>query len=121
MSLKCGHQFCRECWRFFIEEKVQAGSTESLAIPCQQDGCNMKVPHSTIVRLFNEKNSIDEELLLKKYLRWHCKSFTDDNKSVKWCPYTKDCQYAVERIDATDLSDSVVNCQCGNSFCFKCG
>ena len=72
------------------------------------------------MRLFSETNSIDDELLLKKYLRWHCKSFTDDNRAVKWCPYTKDCSYAVERVDATDLGECVVDCLCGNSFCFRC-
>ena len=81
----------------------------------------MKMPHSTIVRLFSEKNSIDHEILLKKYLRWHCKSFTDDNRMVRWCPYTKDCNYAVERISAQDSIGSIINCLCGNSFCFKCG
>lgn len=32
---------------------------------------------------------------MKKYVLMNCKSFTDNNKSVKWCPYTKDgCEYA---------------------------
>jgi ariadne-1 len=56
---------------------------------------------------------------MKKYLRWHCKSFTDDNKNVKWCPYNQECEYAVERISDAYTSD-VIDCVCGNSFCFKC-
>ena len=35
----------------------------------------------------------------------HCKSFTDNNKSVKWCPYSKEgCEYAAQR-----ASDFVAN------------
>ena len=74
-----------------------------------------------VLKLFTEKDSIDDNLILKKYLRWHCKSFTDDNRMVRWCPYSKECQYAVERVSATANVDAVINCLCGNSFCFKCG
>lgn len=59
--------------------------------------------------------------MLKKYLQWHCKSFTDDNRNVKWCPYTKECSYAVERVNPLYSTENYVNCLCGNSFCFKCG
>lgn len=29
----------------------------------------------------------------------HCKSFTDDNRMVKWCPYVKECDYAAQKIN----------------------
>lgn len=99
LSLKCGHEFCRACWRDFLSQRIKEGSTESLVTPCQQEGCNMKVPHSIVVQLFSERQTIDDSLQLNRYLRWHCKSFTDDNRSVKWCPYTKDCNYAVQIIN----------------------
>ena len=51
----------------------------------------------------------------------HCKSFTDNNKSVKWCPYSKDgCEYAAQR--ANDfVTNKLVGCICGNIYCFTCG
>jgi ariadne-1 len=87
----------------------------------------MVVPHSLFLKIFGEgkkdgKSITDKEdnATYKKYMRWHCQSFTDDNKNVKWCPYTKECEYAAERINDTNLS-SIVDCICGNSFCFRCG
>ena len=51
----------------------------------------------------------------------HCKSFTDNNKSVKWCPYSKEgCEYAAQR--ASDfVTNKLVGCICGNIYCFTCG
>ena len=58
----------------------------------------MVVPHSLIIELFSQ-NDENEEKSLKKYLKLHCKSFTDDNKNVRWCPYSNECDYAAERIE----------------------
>jgi hypothetical protein len=62
----------------------------------------------------------EDSLVYKKYMRWHCQSFTDDNKNVKWCPFSRECEYAAERINDTQYSN-IVDCICGNSFCFRCG
>ncbi len=53
---------------------------------------------------------------LKTYMKWFCKSFTDDNKNVRWCPF-QGCDYCVEY---KEYGISDVQCKCGNSFCFKC-
>lgn len=53
----------------------------------------------------------------KTYQKWFCKSYTDDNKNVRWCPY-QGCDYCVEY---KEYGISDVQCKCGNSFCFKCG
>ena len=36
---------------------------------------------------------------------------------MKWCP-SPGCDYACEN---PDLSERIVTCKCGTSFCFKCG
>ena len=114
MSLDCKHEFCKSCWRDYLKEIVINDTKKSLRAPCQQSGCNLVVPHS----MFQKVNL--DAATYKKYMRWHCQSFTDDNKNVKWCPYSKDCDYAAERINDTQYS-SIVDCICGNSFCFRCG
>ena len=48
----------------------------------------------------------------------HCKSFTDDNKDVRWCPF-RGCEYASNKLNYS--TGSVVNCVCDYSYCFKCG
>lgn len=54
---------------------------------------------------------------LVTYNKWSAKSYTDDNKSVRWCPFPG-CDYCVEFSD-TPLYDVI--CKCGNAFCFRCG
>jgi ariadne-1 len=76
----------------------------------------MVVTHSIFLRVLSSPENKDT---LRKYMKWHCKSFTDDNKNVKWCPYSHECEYAVERIKDLNNTD-VIDCVCGNSFCFKC-
>ena len=50
-------------------------------------------------------------------MKWFCKSYTDDNKNVRWCPYSG-CDNCVEY---EDFGITDVVCKCGNAFCFKCG
>ena len=63
----------------------------------------------------------DNEEMKQLYLRWHCKSFTDDNKDMQACPYVKECEYTAQRMEQDALRTTVINCLCGNSFCFACG
>ena len=119
LELCCGHQFCQGCWRDWFLVNIDADSKKSLNTRCQQFGCNVIVPHSMFYKLFDTKND-DNRKVLNRYLRWNCQSFTDDNKNVKWCPYSKECDFAAQRISDYD-TEHIVNCQCGNSFCFKCG
>lgn len=73
----------------------------------------MQVPHSFFINIFKDSP------LLKKYQRWLCLSFTNDNKDVKWCPNTG-CDYAVNKISDLILNQDIM-CICGTSFCFMCG
>lgn len=79
----------------------------------------MNVPHSLFISLFDTKDSKDKKIL-NKYLRWNCQSFTDDNRNIQWCPYTKECDYAAQKVSSYDTM-VICDCCCGNSFCFKCG
>lgn len=76
---------------------------------CPQHMCNLAVPHSQFLKYLKGDN-------MKTYMKWFCKSYTDDNKNVRWCPYSG-CDYCVE-YQEYGISD--VQCKCGNSFCFKC-
>ena len=48
---------------------------------------------------------------------WHCKQFTEFNKSIKWCPETG-CENVVYKSDYATVNE--VKCLCGNEFCFLC-
>lgn len=113
-SLVCGHQFCIGCWTEYLAERIKQSAKNSLTTKCQQKGCNMVVPYSLFVSIFEAKNPT----LMKRYQRYHCQSYTDDNSMVRWCPF-RNCDYAANKLDYTD--QNIVNCLCGESYCFKCG
>lgn len=113
-ALACQHTFCKLCWAEYLQEKVKSGCL-GIDANCMQTGCNLKVTHSTFQNILSGASSRD----LKTYWKWLCKSFTDDNKNVKWCPNLQ-CNNCVERIDQTRMLYEVT-CDCGTTFCFMCG
>jgi len=111
-SLSCKHTFCKNCWMGYVTEKVESGCL-GIDANCMQAGCNLRVGHSVFLDLLSSQPKKKEQ-----YWKWVCKQFTDDNKRIKWCP-VNGCDYCFEKgIYATV---STVQCQCGGSFCFRCG
>ena len=108
-SLACGHEFCASDWKLYLVQQVNNGFAKCMETTCPQYMCNMVVPHSQFLKYLNGDD-------IKTYMKWFCKSFTDDNKSVRWCPF-QGCDYCVEY---QEYGVSDVQCKCGNSFCFKC-
>ena len=53
------------------------------------------------------------------YWKWLCKSFTDDNKSIKWCPELG-CEYCILLKEYVTVQNPV-ECECGAMFCYMCG
>lgn len=110
-SMECGHEFCLDCWREFLIEKVRSGP-QGLQAGCMQVGCNMKIGHTVWDKIL-KTSPADKET----YWKWLCKSYTDDNSSIKWCPELG-CEFCFEREQFA--SDMEVHCECGMSFCFAC-
>eukprot|EP00957_Ditylum_brightwellii_P192000 14616668-Ditylum_brightwellii.AAC.1 len=42
IAMPCGHEYCRDCWRGFINNMLKEG-TECLNYTCPRVGCNEKV------------------------------------------------------------------------------
>lgn len=38
----CGHFFCRDCWRWYLHQKIEAGEAHSIS--CPEYGCFKLVP-----------------------------------------------------------------------------
>lgn len=109
VALKCRHWFCRVCWKSYLHAKIEDGPS-CLMSHCPFAKCNMKVDEA-LVQEFADPNDF------KKYGKFLARSFVDDNPHIKWCP-APNCDRAVY---CPDLTQSVVQCACGNKFCFKCG
>lgn len=118
VSLSCGHEYCSTCWGYYIRDKVLSDGPNCVFTKCPQLRCNVAIPHSMFLAYLPDEPYEDGINYREKYLLWHCKQFTDHNKSIKWCPQ-KNCNYISERSDYC-LKETVI-CKCGNSFCFSCG
>lgn len=117
-SLVCGHQYCSFCWSNYLKSKVSEEGVMCVFTKCPQLRCNVVVPHSIFWKFLTMFTDDDKVNFLEKYLQWHCKEFTEENRNIKWCP-GKDCGLVVERSDYA--TKTLVECKCGKVFCFKCG
>ena len=106
--LKCNHAFCAGCWKGHLLAQISAGKA-CLLTKCPFPKCNLRVGPS-----FFEKylSTADYE----KYKKFVTMSFTDDNKTLKWCPNTN-CGLIAEN---TGPSTVEVTCKCDYVFCFAC-
>lgn len=77
-------------------------------------GCQHRVPYRIVMQLLG-KASPD---LLQKYERAILNSYIEDNANVRWCSSVPCCGRAIEALDDGYCEPK---CECGHSFCFKCG
>ena len=82
-SLKCGHTYCKVCWKGYLSDKVNTDFT-GIDANCMQLGCNLKVGHK-VYEMFLDDNESDRA----RYWQWMIKSFTDTSPNVRWCPNPK--------------------------------
>ncbi|KAI8611769.1 hypothetical protein BC830DRAFT_1068454 [Chytriomyces sp. MP71] len=114
LALGCGHRFCSPCYQRYLHQKV-AEEGESRRIQCLHSACNFIVDEKTVETLV-------EPPIFEKYQKLLLRTYVDDNKYLKWCPYPN-CEYAIEcRVTNAQLDEIVpsVACSDGHRFCFGC-
>lgn len=47
LALGCGHRFCRDCYQYYIEQKVREEG-ESRRVQCMQEKCKLVVDEKTV-------------------------------------------------------------------------
>jgi hypothetical protein len=104
----CGHELCSECFKAYLEMRVQQGA-ECMLAKCPNQKCENIVP-DTIFKQLLEPN------LWQKYDRYCFESYVNLSKLHKWCPGKK-CQQVIE-VKAAKQIDCF--CECGENFCFAC-
>ena len=108
-NLICGHKFCGDCWSMYCQAAVKSGK-DCVMTRCPLVGCPIIVPKSIFVKHLPTE-------LSKEYTKHVCKSFTDENRAMKWCP-APGCKYIALN---ESLARMDINCKCGKIFCFGCG
>ena len=118
-ALACGHTFCKECWKDYLESKVNSGNL-GIDASCQQANCNMKVTHSHFIDILGSPDGPEASPpTLDTYWKWLCKNYVEQNRNVRWCP-NRNCDKCCERLNhSANLVD--IKCACGTEYCFKCG
>jgi len=106
-SMPCYHSFCRDCWGQYLEITLKDGPS-CLYKTCPQPNCNEKVTEEEIKALAPH--------LLPKYSFYQLKSFVELNPCARWCPGT-DC----DKVGITTTGWGCLSCDCGTSFCLRCG
>ena len=110
LSLGCGHEFCSDCFKEHLKEKMNDQLT-LLATKCPMKYCNFQVPPEIFKKLF--KDDKDEMNIYNKCLM---RNFTESNADVKLCPNPK-CD-KIFQLPGHGMTD--IKCPCGTIFCFKC-
>ncbi|XP_060081495.1 ankyrin repeat and IBR domain-containing protein 1-like [Ylistrum balloti] len=121
VHMACKHQFCRCCWKEYLNLKIQEGDAHHITCPGFQ--CGKLVPVEII------ENIVSREMA-RRYLQFDIKAFVDSNPSIKWCPFPG-CGRAVRlpELDGSNQTprqlpaDTSRAVDCGNKhyFCWDCG
>ena len=114
-SCICGHQFSALCWVNYLKDKVKSSGAICMFSKCPQLRCNVVVPHSKFLKYLKDEVADDGINYYQRYLKWHCKQFTEFNHNIKWCPKAG-CENVVYKSDYA--TQNGVKCLCGHNFCF---
>jgi ariadne-1 len=117
ISMPCGHEFCKGCWRGFTENMISDGPT-CIRTRCPQAGCSEIVTEEEVAKAAPE--------LLPKFESYQLRSFVEIDGNSRWCPGPGCERVAVGKCSGLGggLSGPGVFCHCddcGSSFCLKCG
>ncbi|SCV04213.1 LAMI_0H14312g1_1 [Lachancea mirantina] len=113
-SLECGHEYCLDCHRHYIQDKLGEGKI----ITCMS--CPLALRNHDIDVLTGTNSS--QKLMLSSM-----KSFIQKHSShYKWCPFV-DCNYVIQIGNISCLSEfprfhasPYVICDNMHKFCFRC-
>ena len=113
-SAKCGHAYCIDCWKQYVDTKIQEGPYQCLKLRCPDPSCDAAVDGDMIHQFASKPNK-------NKYDRFVLLSYVETNKNMKWCPSPGcDCALVYEP-DGTTSKFLEATCLGYHSFCWKCG
>lgn len=112
-QLRCGHEFCINCYRRYVNEKLSEGKI----IKCP--GCDLSLNSEDIDNISGKGKS--EEVLESSI-----KEFVERKSNYRWCP-SPDCDTIIEILNVTEIPNivkryeiPVATCSHGHQFCVNC-
>jgi len=115
-ALACGHPFCSDCYRSFMEHKVADEGHACIFSRCPEPKCKLVVTPQLVQSLQLNPDKYRQYLNAASLSR----SYVDDQPSLKCCP-APDCGNAVQAIKPAERGGvRGVACSCGHRFCFTC-
>lgn len=110
-GLGCGHSFCKDCWKGYLEDKIGDGETQRIFCPAFK--CEKLVPLLLIEELVSSET-------VSRYLFLELNDFVANNPNMTWCP-SPGCSRAVVRASVDEKSHfQSSDCGNGHTFCFEC-
>lgn len=105
--LNCGHMYCKQCVKEFINEKIN--NREVLELKCPEEGCDLRFAKEHISHLCDEE-------IFEKYIKFREDYEVSMNKKLRWCPRPNCGRYVENPEGKTHFK-----CACGMDVCFDCG
>jgi ankyrin repeat/IBR domain-containing protein 1 len=127
LDAQCGHKFCFQCWKTYLELKIE--SAETNAITCPAFDCSYLVTMEVIEKVVSPE-------LTHRFIQYDIEAFIESNPHIKWCPFPA-CNKAVY-LPESELSfkgeqafilanlpplppiSHAVDCGSGHYFCWEC-
>ena len=110
-ALSCGHAYCNDCYRTFLEHKIADEGHNAVFARCPEDKCPAVVSGRLVRSLLPPGERLRQYENASRLER----SYVDDNPGLKWCPAVN-CNRAI-RAQKGQLG---VRCPCGSRWCFTC-
>ena len=108
LKMECGHQFCFDCYKHYIKDKIENGIVR---IKCLMAGC-LNIISDKIIKQFTTQE------LYRKYLKFKKRNLYAENMKKGLIPCIHpDCE---EWLRYKEGDDPNVTCNEGHSFCAKC-
>ena len=108
IGLACGHYFCKDCWKSYLEERFNKHNI-ILDCPCMQSGCKCIITHDLVEKV--------SKTLADRYWYFTKKDYVESQGNV-FCP-NDNCGRAIIVLSSDRKTDNI-KCVCNQRFCFKC-
>lgn len=107
LALPCGHHFCRECWKTYIEISIESRQHQ---ITCQEANCHCNVVMRDVEKLCGTET-------MERYRHVIIENEIATNPNFMHCP-NENCNNILT-IHSVGLCN-VSTCACGQRVCWKC-